>query len=81
MNPELPRLAISLGILLLFAFAYVRNPSDQLLLGALINLAGMAAQYWIGSSKGAADGNARADKAIEIAQTAQAAADAKEGVR
>ncbi len=64
---EYPRLAISAGLLLLFAYAYVRNPSDQLVLGAVINMAGMATQYWIGSSKGASEANARADKAIELA--------------
>jgi ABC-type uncharacterized transport system permease subunit len=71
MKPELPRLVISLGLLLLFAFAYVRNPSDQLLIGALINMAGTAMQYWLGSSKGASDSNARADKALDLAKTAQ----------
>jgi ABC-type uncharacterized transport system permease subunit len=67
MKPEeYPRLFISAGLLLLFAYAYVRNPSDQLVLGAVINMAGMATQYWIGSSKGTAEANARTDKALEI---------------
>lgn len=68
---EIPRLAITALVLLLFGFAYVRNPSDQLLLGSLISMASLAVQYWIGSSKGTSDANARADKAQEIAKDAQ----------
>lgn len=59
MTKEAPRILISFGLLGLFAFAYARNPSDQLLVGSLIGMASMAAQYWLGSSKSSADSQER----------------------
>lgn len=52
---ELPRIIISGGILLLFAFAFARNPSSQLLIGAIISMATSASNYWLGTSKGSTD--------------------------
>jgi len=62
---ETARFALSVGILVLFAYAYVRNPSEQLLIGALISMASGAVNYWLGSSKGSAD------KSIELSRQAQ----------
>jgi hypothetical protein len=49
-----PRTAVSLALIGLFAFAYVSNPADELMKGALI--AGFSAGYgyWLGSSRGSA---------------------------
>ena len=52
---DAPRFLLSVGILLLFGYAYVRNPSEQLLIGALIAMATAATQFWLGSSKGSSD--------------------------
>lgn len=72
MKPEeYPRLLISGGILFLFAFAFVRNPSDMLLIGALISMGSTVVQYWLGSSKGSADNATRADKALDIVKQVQ----------
>lgn len=54
-HKDAPRFMLTVGILLLFGYAYVRNPSEQLLIGALISMASMAAQFWLGSSKGSSD--------------------------
>ena len=61
---ETTRFALTVGILLLFGYAYVRNPSEQLLIGALISMASGAVNYWLGSSKGSAD------KSIELSRQA-----------
>lgn len=55
MTKELPRILISGGILLLFAYAFARNPSSQLLIGAIISMATSASNYWLGTSKGSTD--------------------------
>lgn len=52
---DTPRLILAAGILVLFAYAYVRNPSDELLIGAVIALATTAVNYFLGSSKGSSD--------------------------
>ena len=52
---DIPRAVISLALIGLFAFAYVENPSDDLLVGALIAMAGTAVNWWLGSSKGSSD--------------------------
>lgn len=47
-----PPLAVSVALIGLFAFAYISDPSDEAMKGALI--AGFAAAwgYWLGSSSG-----------------------------
>lgn len=52
---ELPRFGLSAGILAVFAYAFIRNPHDDLLVGALIAMATTAVSYWLGSSKGSSD--------------------------
>ena len=55
-NPnDRPRLIISAIILLLFGYAFFRNPNDQLLIGALIVMATSAKDFWFGTSKGSSD--------------------------
>lgn len=63
---DLPRLILAAGVLLLFAYAYIQNPNDELMTGAVISLATMAASYWLGSSKGSSD------KSEELARQASA---------
>lgn len=54
-DKDIPRLILAVGILLLFGYAYVRNPADELLIGAVIALATTAVNYFLGSSKGSSD--------------------------
>lgn len=44
------RAVISLAILSLFATAYILHPDNALLVGALISMATLAAQFWLGST-------------------------------
>lgn len=50
-----PRAVITAAVLALFAFAYLSNPSDEMMKGALIAAFTSAVAYWLGSSKGSAD--------------------------
>lgn len=50
-----PAAVISVLIIGLFTVAYLRNPSDQTLVGALIAAFSAAWGYYLGSSKGAAE--------------------------
>jgi hypothetical protein len=51
------RLVISVAIVALFAYAYARNPSDDLLIGALISMVSTIVNWWFGSSQQSSDKN------------------------
>jgi len=73
-NPnDKPRLIISAIILLLFGYAFFRNPNDQLLIGALIVMATSAKDFWFGTSKGSSD------KSRQLERQADRPASADEG--
>lgn len=63
---EWPRLAITALILGCFAMALLLRYSTGLE-ETLKNVVMLSVGYWLGSSKGAADSNARADKALDLA--------------
>lgn len=65
---EIPRLIISVGILLLFGAAYILHPDNALLVGSLISMASTASSYWLGSSKGSTDKDASTGKALDLAK-------------
>lgn len=46
-----PRVFITLALIGLFAFAYINDPSDQAMKGALIAAFAAAYGFWIGASK------------------------------
>lgn len=52
---DIPRAAIAIVLIALFGYAYLQNPSDQLLVGALITMTGTSVNWWLGSSKGSSD--------------------------
>jgi hypothetical protein len=67
---EWPRLAITGLILVCFAGALLLKYSTGLE-ETLKNVVMLSVGYWLGSSKGASDSNARADKALELARDVQ----------
>ncbi|MBO9624181.1 MAG: hypothetical protein J7500_15845 [Sphingomonas sp.] len=69
-----PRLLVTLLLISLFAFAYLRNPSDDMMTGAIITAFAAAYGYWLGANKGndkASDNTGAAFRAIEAAAKAQ----------
>lgn len=73
------RAGISLVILGLFGFAYALHPDNALLVGALISMATLAAQFWLGSTASQhreADTNAETVKAFNSALNAAPGIDA-----
>lgn len=54
-DKDKPRLCITAALIALFAYAYVQNPSDDIMKGALIAAFAAAYGYWLGSSKGSSD--------------------------
>ena len=67
-----PRLAITAAIVIYFGWALAAHYSNGLE-ETLKNVTMLAVGFWLGSSKGSADSAARADKALDIAASAQAA--------
>lgn len=68
MKPEeWPRLAITALILVCFAGALMFRYSNGLE-ETLKNIVMLAVGFWLGSSKGTAESNARADKALDLAK-------------
>lgn len=61
-----PQLLIALIIILLFGSAFAYNPTDAILIGALIGIVNLAAGYFLGSSAGAAKANDRNDKLTDL---------------
>ncbi len=67
-----PKVLIALVIISYFGLAYMADPKDDTLKGALIAAFAGAWGFFLGSSSGAQQANKRADKAIEVAQSAVA---------
>ena len=67
-----PRFVVSPIIMAIFGWAFAENVGDDTMKGAIIGALNIAVGFWLGSSRGAADSAARTDKALDIAQTAQA---------
>lgn len=59
---DIPRAAIAIALIGLFGYAYLDNPNDQLLVGALITMTGTAVNWWLGSSKGSSDKSAQMER-------------------
>jgi ABC-type uncharacterized transport system permease subunit len=77
-----PRLLVTLLLIGLFSYAYIRNPSDDMMTGAIITAFAAAYGYWLGANKGndkASDNTASAFRAIEAAAKAQPAQDQSSG--
>lgn len=55
------RLVISLAVIALFGFAYLNQPSNELLLGALISTFTTAVNWWLGSSQSSSDKTTQID--------------------
>lgn len=65
-----PKVLIALIIISYFGLAYQADPRDDTLKGALIAAFAGAWGFFLGSSSGAQQANKRADRAIEVAQSA-----------
>lgn len=68
-----PRGVVSAVVLLIFGYAYLNNPDDEMMKGALIAAFSSAVAYWLGSSKGSSDktallGNGHTQK-VEVTNT------------
>ena len=70
---EMIRAGISVLILALFGTAYLLHPDNALLVGALISMATLAAQFWLGST---ATEHGSADNANETVKAFNAALNA-----
>lgn len=68
-----PRFVISLSVMVIFAWAFAENVSDDTMKGAIIGALNIAVGYWLGSSSGSARNADRADKAMEVAHAATVA--------
>lgn len=66
-----PRFLIALIVLGMFAWALGDNPDDDTMKGALIGALNLAAGYYLGSSRGAAQSQDIASKAMDVASAAQ----------
>jgi hypothetical protein len=58
---DIIRLVISLAVIGLFGFAYLHQPSNELLLGALISTFTTAVNWWLGSSQSSSDKTSQMD--------------------
>jgi inner membrane protein involved in colicin E2 resistance len=72
------RAGVSVLILVLFGTAYLQHPDNALLVGALISMATLAAQYWLGSTAGAAKTTDNTGKALDAIRAAQNTPQAQE---
>lgn len=63
-----PRFLIALIVLGMFGWALSADPDDLTMKGALIAGFAGAWGYYLGSSKGTAETNARMDKALDVAK-------------
>ena len=61
------RLVISVTIIALFSYAYARNPSDDLLIGALIAQSATIINWWLVTSLASNDKIAPIDRMYEQA--------------
>lgn len=67
---DLPRLVLTFAIVALFAYGIFAHYSTGLE-ETLKNVVMLSVGYWLGSSKGTSESNDRADKALDLAKTAQ----------
>jgi hypothetical protein len=58
---DIIRLVISLAVIGLFGCAYLHQPSNELLLGALISTFTTAVNWWLGSSQSSSDKTTQLD--------------------
>ena len=72
-----PRFLITLMLIGLFGFAYLQDPSDQAMKGAIIAAFSAAYGFWIGSKENekATENTGRAFEAIKEAQRSQPTSD------
>lgn len=55
LETEWARGAISVAVVVVFAYAFLQNPSDEMMRGAIIAALTQVTSYWLGSSKGSDD--------------------------
>lgn len=65
-----PKLFVAFAIIGLFGWAFARNPTDQVMLGALIAAFAGAWGYYLGNSNSATRANDRADEGLALAREA-----------
>lgn len=65
-----PKVYVSAALIALFAFAYVRDPSDETMKGAVILAFATAYGYWLGTNKGDAQRTDNTGKAFDMAKAA-----------
>ncbi len=51
-DTDWPKGLISFAVIVLFAYAFIENPQDEIMKGALIAALSSVIGYWLGSSKG-----------------------------
>jgi len=73
-----PKLYVSWALIALFAFAYVRDPSDETMKGAVILAFATAYGYWLGTNKGDAQRTDNTGKAFDMAKAALEASPASQ---
>lgn len=73
-----PKLYVSWALILLFGYAYLRNPSDETMKGALILAFATAYGYWLGSNKGDSQRVDNTSKAFDMAKAALEASPANQ---
>lgn len=61
-----PKLFVAFSIIGLFGWAFARNPTDEVMIGALIAAFAGAWGYYLGSSNTASRANDRADNATQL---------------
>jgi hypothetical protein len=61
-----PQFVVAYTIIICFFLAYLNNPKDETMKGALIAAFSGAWGWWLGSSKGSQDNTRRADVAQEL---------------
>lgn len=59
---DIPRAVVTAAVIALFAFAYIANPEDDMITGALIAAFSLSISYWLGSSKGSSDKQDQLDR-------------------
>lgn len=74
-----PRVAITFLLILLFAYAYIQDTSDEAMKGALIAAFAAAYGYWIGAAKANEQATENTGKAFEAITAAANAAPPQAG--
>jgi hypothetical protein len=65
-----PRVYITAALIGLFGYAYIHNPADEAMKGALIAAFAAAYGYWIGASRGGSVAQEQAGAAVALAHDA-----------